>query len=83
MARQGETRRVFLRLGWAADRLYLDMATPEPRAIEITPDGWSIINDPPVHLVFSPTAKPLPVPVPGSRKDGAAAAAEVLRVPAE
>ena len=59
---------MFLRLGWAPDRLWLDMATPEPRAIEITPDGWSIVQDPPVHLVFSPTAKPLPVPVPGSRK---------------
>jgi hypothetical protein len=63
VARQGETRRVFLRLGWAADRLWLDMATPEPRAIEITPNGWSLIVDPPVHLVHSPTAKPLPVPV--------------------
>jgi hypothetical protein len=68
MARQGDTRRVFLRLGWGGDRLYLEMATPEPRAIEITPDGWAIVQDPPVHLVFSPTAKPLPVPVPGLRK---------------
>jgi hypothetical protein len=63
VARQGDTRRVFLRLGWAVDRLWLDMATPEPRTIEITPNGWSLIVDPPVHLVHSPTAKPLPVPV--------------------
>jgi hypothetical protein len=41
---------------------------PEPLAIEITPDGWAIVQDPPVHLVFSPTAKPLPAPVPGARK---------------
>jgi hypothetical protein len=68
MARQGDTRRVFLRLGWDSDRVYLDMAAPEPRAIEISPDGWSIVQDPPVHLVFLPTAKPLPVPVPGLRK---------------
>ena len=40
------------------------MATPEPRAIEIAPNGWSIIADPPVHLVHSPTAKPLPEPDP-------------------
>jgi hypothetical protein len=67
-ARQGETRAVFLRLGWGGDRLYLDLGTPEPRAIEISLNGWSIITDPPVHLVFSKTAKPLPVPVPGLRK---------------
>ena len=68
LARKGEIRKVFLRLGWGGEHLYLDMGTPEPRAIEITPDGWSIINDPPVHLVFSQTAKPLPVPVPGGRR---------------
>ena len=39
LARQGEARAVFLRLGWSGDRLYLDLGTPEPRAVEITPDG--------------------------------------------
>jgi hypothetical protein len=68
LARQGEIREVFLRLGWRANRLYLDMATAEPRAIEITPEGWAIVADPPVNLVRSPTAKPLPVPSPAPRK---------------
>jgi hypothetical protein len=68
LARQGEIREVFLRLGWRANRLYLDMATAEPRAIEITADGWAIVADPPVNLVRSPTAKPLPVPSPAPRK---------------
>jgi hypothetical protein len=70
VARQREVRPVFLRLGWAGrDRLYLDMATPEPRAIEITPDGWAIVAAAPVHLVHSATAKPLPVPDPGPREE--------------
>jgi hypothetical protein len=70
VARQGEMRPVFLRLGWSGrDRLYLDMATPEPRAIEITPEGWAIVAAAPVHLVHSATAKPLPVPDPGPREE--------------
>jgi hypothetical protein len=68
VARQGDTKQVFLRLGWARDRLWLDMATPEPRLIEVTPTTWSVIVDPPVAMVYSPTAKPLPMPVMASRE---------------
>ena len=64
IARRGETREVFLRVGSGGDRIFIDMATPEPRAIEVGPDGWSIVVDPPVHLVHSATAKPLPEPAP-------------------
>ena len=48
----------------AVDRIFIDMATPEPRAIEVGPNGWSIVVDPPVHRVHSATAKPLPEPAP-------------------
>ncbi len=69
LARNGEVRPVFLRVGWAADSaLYIDMATPEPTAIEVTAAGWRIITEAPVHLVHSRSAKPLPVPSPCSRK---------------
>jgi hypothetical protein len=68
LARRGEVRPVFLRFGWTDDALYLDLGTPEPRALEITPTNWSIVKDPPVHLIYTPTAKPLPVPEPGVNK---------------
>ena len=64
IARRGDTREVFLRVGSGGDRIFIDMATPEPRAIEVGPNGWSIVVDPPVHLVHSATAKPLPEPAP-------------------
>ena len=64
IARRGETREVYLRVGSGGDRIFIDLATPEPRAIEVGPDGWSIVVDPPVHLVHSATAKPLPEPAP-------------------
>jgi hypothetical protein len=67
MARQGDTRAVFLRLGWGGDRLYLDMATDAPRALEVTAAGWSVVVDPPVHLIYAAPAKPLPVPAPAPR----------------
>ncbi len=69
VARQGEIRKVFLRVGWAADRLYLDLATPAPRALEIGPEGWAIVPDPPVHLLASNSAHPLPLPVAAPREE--------------
>ncbi len=44
---------------------YLDLADEEWRAVEITPEGWRVIHDPPVKFVRAKGMRPLPVPTRG------------------
>jgi hypothetical protein len=62
VARRAPPRPAFMRLGWADGALYLDLAAPEPAVVEITAEGWRIITRPPVAMVHSPMAQPLPMP---------------------
>jgi hypothetical protein len=59
----GEECYVYLRIAEHGGRLYLDLGNENREAIEIRPDGWSEVADPPVKFVRSPTAAPLPYPV--------------------
>ena len=45
-----------------AGRLYLDLADEHWRAVEIGPDGWRVLECPPVRFRRSPGMLPLPVP---------------------
>ncbi len=45
--------------------IYLDLADPEWRAIEITPAGWRVVSNPPVRFKRARGMLPLPTPVPG------------------
>jgi DNA polymerase I-like protein with 3'-5' exonuclease and polymerase domains len=45
--------------------IYLDLADPQWRVVEITPDGWSVIDDSPVKFRRPNTMYPLPEPVAG------------------
>jgi hypothetical protein len=62
----GEERHVYLRIAEYDGRLYLDLANEKREAIEIRPDGWDEVADPPVKFVRSPNAAPLPYPVRGA-----------------
>ena len=57
---------VHLRVARHAGRcMYLDLADDQGRVVEIRPDGWSIVVDPPVHFIRPPGMGALPVPVHG------------------
>jgi hypothetical protein len=47
------------------DKLYLDLADAEWRAVEIDADGWRIIADPPVRFRRAAGMLALPIPVKG------------------
>jgi hypothetical protein len=50
--------------------IYLDLADPDWRAVEIDGDGWRVVSNPPVYFRRSAGMKPLPEPVAGgSLKD--------------
>jgi len=45
--------------------IYLDLCDDKWRCVEITPRGWTLIDNPPVRFRRSPGMLPLPVPQPG------------------
>ena len=63
---QGPVESVFLRIAGYESKIYLDLCDKSWRAVEITPEGWSIVDDPPVR--FRRPAGMLPLPEPA--KDG-------------
>ena len=48
---QGEEHPVHIRLAQVDDVIYLDLAGKKSDAIKITPDGWSLITNPPVKFI--------------------------------
>jgi hypothetical protein len=61
----GAEHTVHLRVAGHSDRLYLDLADAEWRAVEIASDGWRIVSDPPVRFRRSRGMLPTPAPVRG------------------
>jgi len=63
----GEERAVFLRVGTAEGKIYLDLGDESWRAVEISQDGWKVIPpaECPIRFVRSDGTLPLPVPVKG------------------
>jgi hypothetical protein len=61
----GSERVVNLRVAGTDDKLYLDLADGQWRAIEIDAEGWRIIVDPPVRFRRAAGMLPLPAPARG------------------
>jgi hypothetical protein len=53
---------VSTRVAEHAGRLYLDLADERWRAVEIRPDGWRVLECPPVRFRRSAGTLPLPIP---------------------
>jgi hypothetical protein len=53
---------VFIRLAGHEDRIYIDVTDDAWRAIEVSPTGWRIVDDPPVRFRRAKGMLPLPVP---------------------
>lgn len=58
-------RRVFVRVGREADRLYIDLGDPTWRAIEVDAYGWRILDRPPVRFRRARGMAALPEPFAG------------------
>ena len=61
----GPERAVHIRIAEYAGHIYLDLADEHWRAVDIEPDGWRIIERPPVRSRRAPGMLPLPVPEQG------------------
>jgi hypothetical protein len=58
-------RTVHVRVAGQGDHLYLDLGDENWRAVEITPSGWRVIDDPPVRFRRAAGMLPLPEPARG------------------
>src|SRR5207302_144828 len=58
----GTEHRVFVRIAEADGTIYLDLANTQWQAVEITADGWQVIDNPPVKFRRPRGMAPLPSP---------------------
>lgn len=63
--RKGETHEVHLRVAEYQGYVYLDLGTPDWKAVAISPTNWQIISAPPVRFWRPDTLLPLPIPEQG------------------
>ena len=59
-------RDVHVRVAGHEGKIYLDLADPDWRAVEISNTGWRIVEKPPVRFRRTRFTVPLPVPVKGA-----------------
>jgi hypothetical protein len=62
----GEKKDVHLRVAQIEDIIYIDICNDAWECIQVTPEGWDILYEPPVVFLRSDTMLPLPSPI----KDG-------------
>jgi hypothetical protein len=65
----GPERAVHIRTAEHAGRIYLDLADEHWGAVEIGPEGWRVVDAPPVRFRRPPGILPLPVPERGGSID--------------
>lgn len=58
-------REVHIRVGGDGRHLYLDLADDDWQAVEIGPEGWRVVDEPPVRFRRARGMQALPVPVQG------------------
>ncbi|WP_373546361.1 hypothetical protein [Chamaesiphon sp.] len=66
---RGETREVYLRTAEHQGNIYLDLGTPDWKAIEVDAVGWQLVSDYPVRFWRPDSLLALPYPVEGGSLD--------------
>jgi len=61
----GSEREVHIRVGGLDEQLYLDLGDDAWRAVEISADGWRVVNEPAVRFRRTAGMQPLPMPIRG------------------
>jgi hypothetical protein len=62
---EGPERAVHVRVAEHEGHIYLDLADQAWRAVEVGPDGWRVVGEPPVRFRRPAGQLPLPIPQPG------------------
>ena len=63
LAKSKTEKRVYLRVARLTDRIYIDLCDDRWRAIEVTREGWRVVEDHPVKFRRNRNAAPLVIPV--------------------
>ena len=66
---EGQTHVVNLRTAEQQGKIFIDLGTPDWKAIEIDVSGWRLVSDPPVRFWRPDSLLPLPYPVEGGSLD--------------
>lgn len=66
---EGPERPIFVRVGGQDGRVYLDLADPSWRSVEIMPGRWQVVDNCPVRFRRPNGFQPLPVPISGGTLD--------------
>ncbi len=61
----GDEADVFVRVAELNGNIYVDLCNPDWQVVEITPNGWSVLDESPVCFMRPVRAAALPVPLPG------------------
>lgn len=61
---EGRQHPTFRRVGEADGRIYVDLGDDRWRAVEVSADGYRVVDDPPVKFCRARAMLPLPEPVP-------------------
>lgn len=62
---EGEVHQAYLRVAEVNDRLYIDLCNDNWQVVEITTEGWCVLDRSPVRFIRSNTMRPLPTPEAG------------------
>ena len=62
---EGEQHEVFTRIAKHDGAYWLDLCNDQWQAVRITPQGWQVIDNPPVIFVRGASMRPLPMPIQG------------------
>ena len=65
----GKTENVYVRVGHADNRTYLDLGDPMWRAVEVDSKGWRVLSKSPVRFQRTGGMLPLPMPERGGHLD--------------
>lgn len=66
---EGSRHSVHLRLARVAECLYIDLGDDEWRVVQVTKDGWQVLETSPVYFRRTKGMKALPIPVKGGSVD--------------
>lgn len=64
---RGPEQPVFLRVAPHGENILIDLCDPLWRVVEVTPNGWNVLDKSPVAFIRTSAMSPLPLPVPPER----------------
>jgi hypothetical protein len=65
----GKEYQLYVRKAEVGGKIYVDLGDPSWRAVEISEDGWKVVNDCQIHFRRSKNMLPLPIPEQGGEID--------------